>query len=314
MFSSGAVKLRSGDPTWRSLTALRYHYETQPLPNLVSWYAHGLPRPVHRASVLLMLVIELATPFLLFAPQPVSLVGAGATVFLMLLIQVTGNYGFFNLLSVALVALVPDDAFYAAWIAPAAQIVAAPWGFQLLVVAAAVPIVCLSADALLRVLGLRGIVWPRGLGAVLGRLVPFRLVSSYGLFAVMTTARSEIVVEGSRDGADWREYELRWKPGDPRRAPRFCAPHLPRLDWQMWFAALRSRPEPWLLGFLDRLRLGEREVLRLLRRAPFGAEPPRFVRALVYDYRFTSRAERRATGAWWKRELVGTLAAAEEER
>jgi hypothetical protein len=137
-------------------------------------------------------------------------------------------------------------------------------------------------------------------------LAPLRSSNGYGLFAVMTTSRPEIVVEGSQDGVIWRAYEFRWKPGDPLRRPRFVAPHQPRLDWQMWFAALGAYEEnPWLIRFLQKLQQESPEVVRLLAANPFPHGPPRFVRALVYDYRFTSRAERAQTRAWWKREPRG---------
>jgi hypothetical protein len=148
-----------------------------------------------------------------------------------------------------------------------------------------------------------GIDWPAPLRLVQRAAAPFRLVSSYGLFAVMTTTRPEIVVEGSDDGATWKEYEFRWKAGDPSRAPAFVEPHQPRLDWQMWFAALgRYDQNPWFLAFVLRLLQGSPEVSALLLRNPFPDRPPRFVRAVRYLYHFTNLAERRATGNWWTRE------------
>lgn len=142
------------------------------------------------------------------------------------------------------------------------------------------------------------VVWPRPLLAVYRRLEPFRSFNSYGLFAVMTTSRPEIIVEGSNDGVTWRAYEFKYKPGDVKRRPRFVAPHQPRLDWQMWFAALGDyRHNPWLLDFCQRLLEGSRPVLALLERNPFPQRPPRYIRAVVYDYRFTDLATRRNTGA-----------------
>jgi hypothetical protein len=129
------------------------------------------------------------------------------------------------------------------------------------------------------------------------------VANGYGLFAVMTTRRSEIVVEGSADGTLWLPYEFRYKPGDVTRRPGFVAPHQPRLDWQMWFAALDDfRGEPWFLFFCERLLQGSPPVLALLARNPFPGAPPRFLRAVVYEYRFTNGPTRKATGAWWRRE------------
>ena len=148
--------------------------------------------------------------------------------------------------------------------------------------------------------------WPRPIDRLLVWLDPFRLVNGYGLFAVMTTERPEIVIEASRNGVEWQEYEFRWKPGDVRRHPRFVAPHQPRLDWQMWFAALGYyHSTSWFAPFLFNLLRGSPDVLSLLRKNPFADQPPRYVRAVLYDYRFTGFAERRATGAWWRRERRG---------
>jgi len=135
---------------------------------------------------------------------------------------------------------------------------------------------------------------------------PLHLFNSYGLFAVMTQTRPEIIIEGSDDGQTWKAYGFKWKPGEVTRPPGFVAPHQPRLDWQMWFAALSSyRQNPWLIQFMVRLLQGSKDVLALLAHNPFPERPPRYMRALLYDYRFTDLETRAATGAWWRRELKG---------
>jgi len=140
-----------------------------------------------------------------------------------------------------------------------------------------------------------------------GVFAPFYLTNTYGLFAVMTTVRHEIILQGSNDGTQWRDYDFKYKPGPVDRAPRWVAPHQPRLDWQMWFAALGSyRNNPWLVNFVFRLLQGSPDVLALLGPNPFSGAPPRYLRALVYDYSFTDFETRRRTGAWWKREPRGT--------
>ena len=144
---------------------------------------------------------------------------------------------------------------------------------------------------------------PEPLEWLVTRTEPFHLSSRYGLFAVMTTTRPEIILEGSRDGKTWLAYEFKYKPGDVLRAPRWVAPHQPRLDWQMWFAALAPAQEsPWLQGLCIRLLQGKPELLWLLERDPFAGRPPRYLRALLYTYRFTTAAEHAATGAYWHRE------------
>jgi hypothetical protein len=135
---------------------------------------------------------------------------------------------------------------------------------------------------------------------------PFRSVNGYGLFAVMTTSRPEIIVQGSNDAQNWLDYEFKWKPGDVRQRPGFVAPHMPRLDWQMWFAALGThRQNPWFINFCVRLLQGSPEVIALLKRNPFPEAPPKHVRAVLYQYHFTTPAQRRIDGAWWRREFQG---------
>jgi hypothetical protein len=305
LFSSGVVKLASGDPTWRSLTALRYHYETQPLPTWVGFWVHQLPGWFQTASCLLMFAVELAVPCLIFAPRRLRVASFVPLVGLQLLIAATGNYGFFNLLTVALCFLLLDDiALPARWRRPSARPESSPrraWPLWV-VIPVAVPILVLSVVLLTSRLGLVR-HWPRPVIALYRALAPFGIVNSYGLFAVMTTERPEIVLEGSDDGSTWRAYEFRWKPGDPRRAPAFVAPRQPRLDWQMWFAALGSCEEnPWVLQLLTRIQAGSPAVLGLLASNPFPDRPPRHVRAVLYDYRFTDVATHRKDGTWWRRE------------
>jgi len=310
MFWSGAVKVRSGDVTWRGLNALKYHYETQPLPTRLAWYAHQLPGAVHKISAVLVLAIELVGPLLIFAPAPWRYGAAVAFLGLMVLIQLTGNFAFFNLLGVALSLLLLDDRLWLTiyrvlehqphWQAgpPSGHSAAFSTG-------AAILILILSIESVARLFR-AGIQWPRPLARLFDALEPFHFVNSYGLFAVMTTWRPEIIVEGSYDGRYWEEYEFKWKPGDVCRGPRFVAPHQPRLDWQMWFAALGAHvSNTWFERFLERLREGSPEVLALLAKNPFQDGPPRYVRGVLYDYRFTTRAERSESGAWWQRERRG---------
>ena len=310
MFTSGLVKLRSGDPAWRSGAAVGHHYETQPLPAWTSWHMHQLPAWFHRLSTWFTFAVELGLPPLMLGPRRCRQVACAGTVALQLLIAATGNFGFFNLLTVALcVPLLDDRCFPRRWrdrLAVPAPARTARRGLagRLVLPLAAVP-VALSGLELLALRGRRPRL-PRLLGRVREAIAPFRSLNTYGLFAVMTTRRPEIIVEGSNDGRTWLPYEFRWKPGDVRRPPAFTGLHMPRLDWQMWFAALGSFWEnPWVLRFLVRLLEGSPEVLGLLRRNPFPGAPPRYTRAVLYDYRFTDRAARKATGAWWRRELLG---------
>jgi len=312
MFSSGFVKLRSGDRNWRNLTSLSYHYQTQPLPTWTAWYMHQLPGWFHKLSAVVMFTIEVVAPVFVFMPPPFSYIAGAAFVFLMLLITATGNYCFFNLLGIALSILLFDDPCWLALVEkllpdvqfPAALPNSTGWPIWA-TIPVALLLAFLSAEVICRLLRFR-IRWPKPLEKLTEWLEPFRLVNGYGLFAVMTTERPEIIVEGSDDGVTWHAYEFKWKPGDVRRPPCFVAPHQPRLDWQMWFAALSYyQGTPWFHQFLLRLLGNSPGVLALLRRNPFPNKPPRFIRAVVYDYRFTDFTGRRATGAWWRREWRG---------
>ena len=301
MLSAGVVKLTSGDPTWRNLTALCHHYQTQPLPNRIAWYLHQLPRPLQRFSTLASFFFELAAPLLLLGPAPLRLTGCLLLIFFQGLLLMSGSYGFFNLLTIVLCVPLLDDRYLAPLL---------PW---LEAAAPAAPSVMLFGGALLLALLLLNILQllrlflrPRWLEPLFARLSPWWISNSYGLFAVMTTQRLEFVIEGSADGQTWQPYAFRWKPGDPTQPPRQAAPHMPRLDWQMWFAALEpGRIVPWLEILLQRLLEGEPKVLSLLGKPSFD-EPPDRVRLRLYDYRFSTSAERRQAGLWWQRTLAGT--------
>lgn len=312
-FMSGAVKLLSHDPTWRNLTALNFHYETQPLPTPIAWYMHQLPESFHEVSVAVVFFVELLVPFFIFAPRRLRLIACGGMCLLQILIALTGNYAFFNLLTVALCLLLLDDAFLRRFfpnfvvdrLSPARQQRRYPRFHRFTTGILAVFIVIVSSFRVGAHLT-AGRYMPRAALEIIRWVAPLQLVNSYGLFAVMTTQRPEIMVEGSQDGGTWLEYKFKYKPGEVTRAPGWVAPHQPRLDWQMWFAALGNyQDNPWFVNFLVRLLEGSPQVLALLGQNPFPATPPRYIRALVYDYHFTDWRTRRSSGARWRRELRG---------
>ncbi|PYI45599.1 MAG: hypothetical protein DMF11_11480 [Verrucomicrobia bacterium] len=316
MLMSGVVKLTSGDDCWWNLTALDYHYWSQPLPTVFGWWADKSPEWFKHFSVAFCLFVEIIVPFFIWAPRRPRLIAAGLMIFLQLVIAFTGNYCFFNLLTIALCLLLIDDSVAAAWwAAPHERAKNVSTTFrtakrlqdQLCSYAAtAVLIVTLPVNGWFIFTAFKPDAdWPRPLVAIYSRLQPFRLINGYGLFRVMTKDRDEIVIEGSADGIDWLPYEFKWKPGDVMRAQGWCAPHQPRLDWQMWFAALGTyRENQWFVRLIVRLLEGSQDVSRLLATNPFPHEPPRYIRAIFYRYRFTTLRERRDTGAWWKREQL----------
>ncbi len=312
MFRSGWVKLASGDESWADLTALTHHYETQPLPTVFGWYAHQLPDVVHQASCLLMFAIELGLPLLIFVPgRWPRRVAGGGFVALMVLILITGNYGFFNLLTIALVLPLVDDEAYRrilptrllAWLESRPDGPAAPPS----------PVTHVSRVLAGALIFLATTSFVAGLVSnerIYSSLRPFRSINDYGLFAVMTTTRPEVEIEGSHDGESWRPYRFRYKVGPLDRAPVWNTPHQPRLDWQMWFAALGDyRQNPWLVRLMERLAARDPDVLSLIEEDPFeGEAPPRFVRARLFEYRMTSLEEKGETGHWFHREVRGLYA------
>jgi predicted DCC family thiol-disulfide oxidoreductase YuxK len=306
MVSSAAAKFTSGDPTWRSLTALDFHYFTQPLAPWTAWYAHHWPALFQKLSVLVMFVIEGVVPFFLWGPRRVRFAAVAAIAGLQLLIVVTGNYGFFNVLALVLCVPFLDDGLLAR--SRDAGNVASPvitpghrWPRRVVVAA----LFLMSLVPFSHAFHLKS-SWLGPVQNAYGLMSPWHLVNPYGLFAVMTTDRPEIVIEGSNDRREWHAYEFRYKPGDLAQRPPFMAPHMPRLDWQMWFAALGDvRRNRWFLMFCQRLLEGSPDVTALLAHNPLADSPPKYLRAQVYMYQFTTPEERRTTGNWWKRTLRG---------
>jgi predicted DCC family thiol-disulfide oxidoreductase YuxK len=310
MLMSGVVKLTSGDDCWWKLTALDYHYWSQPLPTIFAWYADKGPEWFKHFSVAFCLAVEIVVPFFIWAPRRLRLIACALLISLQVAIAITGNYCFFNLLTIALCFLLIDDAVVGK--ARGAVRKGGPGGRALpdrLRICAAVAVILLTLP--LNTWLIFDAFRPRSEMPGMIRLgyewlEPFRIVNGYGLFRVMTKDRGEIIIEGSSDGIEWKSYEFKWKPGDVMRAPGWCAPHQPRLDWQMWFAALGS-PEQngWLAGLVVRLFENENRVTDLLKQNPFSNSPPRYIRAEFYRYRFTTWQEHQKSGAWWKRQLLG---------
>lgn len=305
MFGAGLIKLR-GDDCWRDCTALDYHYETQPIPNPVSWYAHHLPDRFHRAEVLGNHVVEVAVPFLYFAPQPWASVAGAATVGFQAWLMLTGNFSWLNALTIVqAIATFSDGVLTTVLPVSAPTASSPPLYLQALSVALAAVVLWRSVGPVRNILSERQVMNTA--------FDPLHLVNTYGAFGSITRDRYEIVVQGTTDDAvttdtEWETYEFRGKPTDPDRRPRQVAPYHYRLDWQLWFAAMAPTPHrsPWFLALLRTLLAGDEATRDLLESVPFPDETPTHVRAIRYRYRFTTPEERRETGRWWTRERVGT--------
>ena len=331
MFLAGLVKLLGGDPTWMNLRALSYHFWTQPLPTWTAWYANRLPPDVLGFLVVMTFFMELVVPFFYFAPRQLRRWAVALTVAFQLLIMASGNYGFFNLLTIVLCIPLLDDTFWPFKLMPApphrreepkprpaparadtnsepafrvefrrAFAHSLPPWLTVPLMSFLVFITMIEGFHRVRMAGWIP-TWADQTASFVGS---FRSANAYGLFETMTTRRPEIIVEGSDDGANWTAFAFKWKPGDVDRAPRFCTPHMPRLDWEMWFAGLTMEHDElprWFVQFLKRLLEGSPQVAELLEPSPFGAHPPRFVRATIFYYRFTTAGEKSRDGAWWRR-------------
>lgn len=311
---AGLIKLR-GDRCWRDLTCLYYHHETQPMPGPLSAYFHHLPKVVHRASVAFSHFVQLLVPFGLFAPQPVATAAGLLIIVHQLVLIVSGNYAWLNWLTVVLGLSAFSDSVLSALLPLAPPALAPrPVAFEWLLYLLAVGTLILSIKPTLNFFSERQ--------AMNASYNPLHLVGSYGAFGSVTRERHEVVLEGTADPqlsehTEWRAYELKGKPGDPKRRPGQWAPYHLRLDWLMWFLPLRTvvtpgglltRGQPvWFVRLVERLLEADAETLALLRHNPFPNEPPRYVRASLYRYELRSRAERTRSGEHWKRQYLGEL-------
>jgi len=304
MFSSGIVKILSGDPTWTDLSAMTYHFETQPIPNPLAWFIHQLPHPLLKLSTIFTFVIELLLPFTLLFPQPkVRLTASFGFLSLMLLICLTGNYAFFNLLTIGLCLALIENRYWPNFLQ--LERIPLPWTpvpwRHLGSMAAAIQL-SLSFPMLLATTGLIPRIAVPIFNSWERIFAPWHLTSGYGLFAVMTTRRPELTLERSSNGLDWQPILFSYKAGPPDRLPPQIAPFQPRLDWQMWFAALsaeRGQLLGWFTPFLKKLQKGEPEVWNLLPPQPHSSRID-YLRLRLDQYHFTTPSERSSTGNWWR--------------
>jgi len=350
-FESGMVKLLSGDPQWRSLTAMDEYYQNGPLPTWIGWYVEHLPHRFHVFSAGGTLVMELAIVWMLFLPRRVRLICFFIVTPWEIGVILTANYAFLNYLVLALGFLLLDDRSLLSWIPsryrdPLEHVVppeSISAGEERLVIVAtteerfppssrpisrgakvlrgfpahlrlvriAVTCVLLTWIGYDTTVEMLRMPWP-GVPlptAPISALEPFRIANQYGLFAVMTRGRYEIEFQGSNDGQNWTPYLFRFKPQALNQAPGIYAPYQPRFDWNLWFASLTDFQQAEIVPLTEeRLLEGDADVLSLFGSNPFPQNPPRYIKAVLWQYWFTTEDEKHATGNWWRRELLGLYA------
>ena len=315
-FESGLVKLLSGDEQWRHLTAMVDYYQNGPLPTWVGWYAAHLPHWFHVTTAFLTLALELVLVFMMFMPRPVRLACFVLVTAWQAGVIVTANYTFLNYLVLALGFLLLDDRAVERltpqrFRSGLAESPPAPRSTHAAALRTAIAAVMLTfvgyvTTAELLRLPFRDLPLPT---APITALEPFRIANQYGLFAVMTRGRYEIEFQGSNDGVRWTAYPFRYKPQALHERPHIYAPYQPRFDWNLWFASLGDWRQNAIVPITEeKLLMNDRDVLGLFAGNPFAQTPPKYVRAVLWQYWFTSAAEKRANGDWWRRQLLGLYA------
>lgn len=292
MFASGMVKLLSGDSLWWSAKALEYHYYTQPLPHMLSWFFHQLPVVFHKISCLIMFGIELIMPFLIFINYKARRIAGLSFIGLMSVVMVSGNYCFFNLLTMVLALFCLDDEFFKLKNS-SKQI--KPSLFNLVrggvaLVLIGVAVVNLSSQLIPGLAKIR-----RGMQPIAG----WHVSHTYGLFASMTRQREEVQILGSNDGVDWKAYSFKYKPNNDKKIPRWTWLHQPRLDWQLWFVALQGYSQrSWTNALITRLFDHSPSVLALFKEVPFETAP-KYLVMVKNSYHFSDWKEKQTKGTWW---------------
>jgi hypothetical protein len=328
-FESGVAKIMGGDPQWRNFTALDEYYQNGPLPTWIGWYMQHLPHWFHAATAFVTLALELGLAWMMFLPRRVRILCFFIVTPWQIGIILSANYTFLNYLVLALGFLLLDDRFLLHYLPGfwkrsflAAEVtkplgeprVEKNWRKKLSAQFSALKLaftaVMLTWIFYVTLAEMAWMVRPLPLPTTpVSALEPFRIANRYGLFAGMTRGRYEIEFQGSEDGQTWVVYPFRFKPQDPSKPPGIYAPYQPRFDWNLWFASLSSwRQEPIVVRTEQSLLRGDVDVLLLFAGNPFPHAPPRQVRAVVWQYWFTTPVERRSEGMWWRRQSLGLYA------
>ncbi len=315
MFGAGLIKIR-GDDCWRSLTCMQYHYETQPMPNPLSWYFHHLPVWIQKGSVLFTHFVELIVPFFIFGPRWIRGIAGLLTILFQGTLILSGNLSWLNYLTIVLTISCFDDSLFlwlglklgftnwpqwltwAYWLNQGPSVTGHP---ALLIYGWTAFVLLMSIRPVMNLVSSRQIMNTS--------FDPLHLINTYGAFGSVTRIRNEIIIEGTTDplpgpGTQWKEYEFKGKPGNPTKRPPVVAPYHMRLDWLMWFAAMGDYSYyPWTLNLVGKLLQNDSAILDLIAHNPFPDQPPKFIRAELYEYRFTDWGEKESR--IWNRRRVG---------
>lgn len=301
-FGAGLIKMR-GDSCWRNLTCMNHHHETQPIPNPLSWFFHNLPEGYHKFETLGNHFVQLVSVWFLFFPQPFASIAALLIMGSQFYLIVSGNYSWLNWMTLVLATSGLSDSFLQSFISVSIPATAmAPSWFWILTIGLTLAVIWMSKGPVMNMIS------PSQ--KMNFSFNPIHLVNTYGAFGSVTRNRREIVIEGTTDevvneNTEWKAYEFKGKPTDPSRIPPQIAPYHCRLDWQMWFAAMRGiRNAPWLVRLIQRFLEDDEPTLKLIKNNPFEDEPPKYIRARLFNYEFTSFKEKRETGHWWTREYL----------
>ena len=301
-FGAGLIKMR-GDSCWRELTCMNHHHETQPIPNPLSWFFHNLPERYHKFETLGNHFVQLVAVWFLFFPQPFASIAALLMMGSQFYLIASGNYSWLNWMTLVLATSGLSDSFLQSMISvsiPSAAV--SPSWFWILTILLVLAVIWMSKEPVMNMIS------PSQ--KMNFSFNPIHLVNTYGAFGSVTRYRREIVIEGTTDDeiseeTEWKAYEFKGKPTDPSRIPPQIAPYHCRLDWQMWFAAMRGiRNAPWLVKLIKQFLQDDKPTLKLIKNNPFEDESPKYIRAQLFNYEFTNFKEKRESGNWWKREYL----------
>ncbi|XP_074605963.1 lipase maturation factor 1-like [Acropora palmata] len=326
MIGAGMIKIR-GDQCWRDLTCMNYHYETQPVPNPMSYFMHQSPEIFHKFETLTNHFIELIVPFFIILPRPFRITCGVLQILFQVILIISGNLSFLNWLTILPSIMCFDDKSLAFLFSPSSakddvikiqelsKAGAGPRPTRGLCIRRVFEVMLGAMLAYLSIPVVQNLLSSQQ--AMNTSFDSFRIVNTYGAFGSVTKERTEVIFQGTRNativpdeaGGIWEEYQFHCKPGDPKRRPCVISPYHYRLDWLMWFAAFQNyQYNPWLIHLAAKLLANDEQATSLIAYNPFfNGTPPTFIRGEHFSYKFTKFGSKEAkAGYWWKRSKIGS--------